>query len=274
MKNRTKQTGRRGFSLLELLAVMSIMAMLTTLAVTSYFSAIRGMTRRSSVKHLANTLILARQRACMEGTRVSVMVFNEVSGYDEQTKKEKIAPSYVVCKEVGRISFISQGTLIDEFASLDTMFGTAAIDANYLGSIRLYNLKNGGWSNVYPSVKKVEPEISSAYELALKGQEVLHKIPMFGFVINKKVPNPSPKKDSWNVGDSYGIEVVPINSLPRGFQFTALPRYDSAPICVTFRPDGSATPNVISILATQAPGGKSGVTVKEDGSITYDEKWN
>ena len=59
-----------GFSLLELLAVMSIMALLTTLAVTSYFSAVRGMGRRSAVNNLANTLIQARQRACMDNARV------------------------------------------------------------------------------------------------------------------------------------------------------------------------------------------------------------
>ncbi len=272
MNNRTTHTRRRGFSLLELLAVMSIMAMLTTMAVTSYFSAIRGMTRRSAVKHLANTLILARQRACMEGTRVSVMLFNEVTGYDEATKKEKIAPSYVVCKEIGRISFISQGKYyIDEFASLDKMFGTAAIDANYLGSIRIYNLQQGKWSNVFPSVAARETDMSSAYELALTGQEVMKKIPMFGFVVNTKVPNANAA--SWAVGDAYGIEAVPINSLPRGFQFADLPQYNSKPVCVTFKPDGSATAKVLSIQAMQAPLGRCSITVATDGSIKYDEKW-
>ena len=111
---KTGRRSRRGFSLLELLAVMSIMAMLSTLAVTSYFSAVRGMTRRSAVKHLANTLVVARQRACLEGSRMSVMIFNEVSRYEGS--KEIVIPSYVICKEVGRISFISQDKLVDELA--------------------------------------------------------------------------------------------------------------------------------------------------------------
>ena len=59
---------KRGFTLIELLTVMSIMGMLTTIAVTSYFSAIRGMARRSALKHLADTMVSARQRACMEPT--------------------------------------------------------------------------------------------------------------------------------------------------------------------------------------------------------------
>jgi prepilin-type N-terminal cleavage/methylation domain-containing protein len=271
MHNRTRQKSRRGFSLLELLAVMSIMAMLTTLAVTSYFSAIRGMTRRSAVKHLANTLILARQRACMEGTRVSLMVFNEVTGYDT-LGKVKIAPSYVVCKEVGRISFLSSGLLIDEFAPLDKMFGTTTYDSSYLGRIRIYNLTQGKWSNVLPSVK-AHPLTSraSAYQAA-KGVDVSYDIPAYGFVV-KDESNPNPA--SWNVGDSYGVEASPINSLPRGFQFTELRESLNKTICVTFQPDGSAgSAKNISILTTQPPVVKSSVSVQSDGSITYDEKWN
>ena len=74
----TPKRARRGFSLLELLAVMSIMAMLSTLAVTSYFGAIRGMASRGAKKHFQNTLLLARQRACIDGARVRLMAFYEV----------------------------------------------------------------------------------------------------------------------------------------------------------------------------------------------------
>jgi prepilin-type N-terminal cleavage/methylation domain-containing protein len=272
MNNRTKQKSRRGFSLLELLAVMSIMAMLTTLAVTSYFSAIRGMTRRSAVKHLANTLILARQRACMEGTRVSVMVFNEVSGYDN-AGREKIVPSYVVCKEVGRISSMSSGILIDEFAPLNKMFGTATLDASYLGSIRLYNLTQGKWSNVLPSVTEHKlTGRASAYQMAKSGTEVLYDIPAYGFVKNTKVPNQNDA--TWQAGDSYGIEAAPVSSLPRGFEFDELQESLSKVVCVTFKPDGSSTDKTVGIRTTQTPVTRSRVSVQSDGTITYDEKWN
>ncbi len=266
MKDRNAYKRRRGFSLLELLAVMSIMAMLTTLAVTSYFSAIRGMTRRSAVKHLANTLTLARQRACMEGTRVSVMVFNEVAGYDD-AGNVKIAPSYVVCKEIGRISAISGGKLVDEFAPLDKMFGTATLSADYLGSTRLYNLSRGKWSNVLPSVK--DATLTSRGSSYRNGQD--YDIPAFGFVINTKVPNPNGA--TWAVGDSYGVEASPINSLPRGFQFDELQESLSQVVSVTFEPDGKASDKLIRIRTTLPPITRSGVTVKSDGSVTYNEKW-
>jgi prepilin-type N-terminal cleavage/methylation domain-containing protein len=271
MHNRAKQKSRHGFSLLELLAVMSIMAMLTTLAVTSYFNAIRGMTRRSAVKHLANTLILARQRACMEGTRVSVMMFNEVSEYDA-AGKAKVMPSYAVCKEIGRLSFVSGTELVDEFAPLDKMFGTAASTAGYLGRIRLYNLTQGKWSNVRPSVKLHALPRPSAY------QNKNYLIPAYAFVVDEPAARSSAA--TWNVGDSYGIEASPINSLPRGFQFADLTDSINDSLCVTFQPDGSAVAGKNISISTVVPVGsgetvrRSSVRVDNTGSTQYDEKWN
>ncbi len=272
-KGTIKKGGRsRGFSLLELLAVMSIMAMLTTLAVTSYFSAIRGMTRRSAVKHLANTLILARQRACMEGTRVSVMIFNEIIGYD--AAQPRLAPSYVVCKAMGRISYLGNGALVDEFEPLDKMFGVSAAGASssYLGSFRLYNLTRGKWWNVVPTVTSVPlGGRASAYRTVAP-----YEIPAFGFVENTKVVNAN--RSDWQVGDSYGVEVAPVNALPRNFLFDTINDSISSVLTVTFQPDGSVADGgngvTIKILTTQVPITGSSVSVKSDGSITYDEKWN
>ncbi len=264
-----KRKRSRGFTLLELLAVMSIMAMLTTLAVTSYFSAIRGMTRRSAVKHFANSLILARQRACLEGVRVSVMVFNEITGYDGSDPT--VVPSYVVCKEVGKISFISQGKLIDEFAPLDKMFGTEAASASYLGSMRLYNLTQGKWWNVKPSVEKHDlTGRGSAYQ-----PSKVYTLPAYGFTKNMNVQNPNDA--TWNVGDTYGVEASPPGSLPKGFKFVELdgasnnePDNVSKVVCVTFLPDGTAQRDeTIRIRELLPPNTTAKIEVKSDGSINY-----
>jgi prepilin-type N-terminal cleavage/methylation domain-containing protein len=146
-----------GFSLLELLAVMSIMGLLTTVAVTSYFGAARGVARRGTIKHLVTTLTVARQRACMDNTRVSVVFYNELVGIEDEEVKgtgSAIIPSYVVCKEVGKITMISGNYLIDEFNALDKMFSTEVPDniGSYRGGFRLYNLTDGNFSFVYPWV--------------------------------------------------------------------------------------------------------------------------
>ena len=267
--------GRRGFSLLELLAVMSIMAMLTTLAVTSYFSAIRSMTRRSATKHLVNTFILARQRACMEGARVSVIIFNEVTG----EKDTDVTPSYVMCKEIGQLTFLNLPKLVDEFTEIDRMFGTKGYGDNYKGSMKLYNLTEGKWSHVYPWV--VPYQLNSRYSasgnphMTDSEQSMGYSLNVFAFKINPNVQN-SNGEPNWNVGDAYGIEVAPAGSLPRNFWFSTLQDSVTKVITVTFEPDGTATTadNTITISETQPPKFKNSITVASDGSINYNEDWN
>ncbi|HNX35096.1 MAG TPA: type II secretion system protein [Kiritimatiellia bacterium] len=290
MRNgRTQRADRHGFSLLELLAVMSIMAMLSALAVTSYFSAIRGMARRSAVKHLVNTLVLARQRACLEGSRISVVIYNAVSGYDKVSNEEIVVPSYVVCKEIGKISYQASEYLIDEFASLDKIFGSGE-NLNDLkedgerNSIRVYNLTNGGWWEVYPKVMEqngVFTDRASALEIAKNpAATVKYDIPAFAFVKNKSVANPN-EPSSWEVNDAYGIEAAPVNSLPRGFWFEKLKdKTNKGVICFTFLPDGTAifdsnnANGEVVLEEMEKPNKTLTIRVeKTDGSINYKEQW-
>ncbi|HPC49028.1 MAG TPA: prepilin-type N-terminal cleavage/methylation domain-containing protein [Kiritimatiellia bacterium] len=265
-----------GFSLLELLSVMAIVALLSTLAVTSYFNAIRGMTRRSAVKHLANSLILARQRACLEGVRVSVMVYNEVAGYNNKGDPECV-PSYVVCKEAGRVTALSGTTLVDEFTPLDKMFGTATEDdtvgSSYLGSMRLYNLTAGKWWQVTPTA--VSHNLTGRKSSYIADRK--YTIPAFGFKKNANVRNANDAM--WEVGDVYGLEAAPPGSLPKGFKFINLDgNSDSLPEnlnkveLVTFLPDGTAqkAPLTVTIRELLPPKLRGEVKVQKDGSIQYD----
>ena len=276
--DRVKRSARRGFSLLELLAVMSIMAMLTTLAVTSYFSAIQGMTRRSAVKHFVNALILARQRACLEGTRVSVVLFNEVTGYEKD--RELVAPSFVVCKEIGRISFVEANKFGDEFSDLGSMFNNAQTEtlkqnASYRGSIRIYNLTQGRWSQVRPwvSIEQV-----SDRESALK-PGTLYDMSVFAFQEYTTSEVPNANRATWKIGDSYGIEASPINSLPRGFEFVGMEtdgnNSSTKSKCITFQTDGRSTgDNGMIQIKVVGSSLKTTLNVQAEGSITYNEKWN
>jgi prepilin-type N-terminal cleavage/methylation domain-containing protein len=284
IRNSNKRRAARGFSLMELLAVMSIMALLTTLAVTSYFGAVRGMTRRSAVKHFANTLILARQRACMENSRISVVVFNEITGFEN----DDVTPSYVICKELGRLTYIRDvngvKNLVDEFSELDKMFGMANLGYAYRGSVKLYNLTQGKWSHVYPWVEQypfkkndgLSGRHSASGNPAMKAVEKSagYTLNAFAFGINENVKNLNDADNKWEVGDSYGIEASPPGSLPRHFLFSELNKSVSEAITITFTPDGRAENNeTIRIIETQPPNKISFVRVKTDGTIEYDERW-
>lgn len=266
---RTKRAcGRPGFSLLELLAVMAIMSMLTTLAVSSYFAAIRGMTRRSAVKHFANTLILARQRACMEGAFVSVVIYNEITG----VKDTDITPSYVICKGIGRVTYLGgSDKVIDEYTEIDRLFGTKSYGQNFRGSIRLYNLTQGKWWNVYPWVEAYPGlQRQSAY----KPTQIQTDLNVFAFEKNENVNNLN--EATWKIGDAYGIEAAPTGSLPHNFQFAALGDSASQVITITFKPDGSAVfrpSGTVRIIETQAQQRANTVTVTSDGVIDFNDKW-
>jgi len=262
--NRTIAT-RRGFSLLELLAVMSIMALLTTMAVTSYFSAIHGMARRGALKQLVNTLTLARQRACMDSARYSVVFFNEITG----TSDTDVTPSYVMSKEIGRITFLNGSFLIDEFAPLDRIFGVGQDTSSYLGNLRLYDLTRGGWSQVYPWALAY-----NGYQATSASTGKLYNLNTYALKKN----SPSRNEPDWQVGDAYGVEAAPIRFLPKGFQFSELRDNPNQAITLTFFPDGRAkwsTGNKIGLLETRPPKQSVDINVNSsDGLITYSETWN
>ena len=252
-----------GFSLLELLVVIAIMALLSTLAVTSYFGAVRGMAASSAKRHFESTLRLARQRACIDGTRVSLMVFNEIGSYkDNSTTVKDWIPAYVVCKELGRISFVGNNLLYDEFNDLDKLFGVQPltaeiIDDSKIGDIKLYNLTIGSWTMIRPYV------ISSTQEgdSTLLYSNATKPISAYAF---------QGKSASWKVGDAYGVEVTPVQKLPKGFTFASLGENDTAVQYVTFMPDGSAKAGKeFTIIGDEAAGGgRYPFTVSAEGKIT------
>ena len=68
---------KRGFTLLELLAVMAIMLILATIAVTSYRSMVSGSGVTASLAHLRQSLALARQQAIMQGKNAYVVFYQD-----------------------------------------------------------------------------------------------------------------------------------------------------------------------------------------------------
>ena len=269
--------GRDGFSLLELLAVMAIVAMLSTLAVTSYFSAIRGMSSRTARRGLTNALSMARQRACIDGCRVSLIIFNEAAGFDTSgSKVSDLAASYVVCRELGRFSFVREDRLFDEFADLNKLFreklSTDTSSDSVAGAIRLYNLSAGSWSLVRPYV--VKENVGSKADLLYSGNSFQIEAYAFQRLTGSGMQSSGGGNPTWKAGDSYGIEVMPVQSLPKGFSFRELNANASSDASltdvrhVTFEPDGSALAAATFTVESQDPNAK-GVkfTINKRGEI-------
>ena len=269
--------GRDGFSLLELLAVMAIVAMLSTLAVTSYFSAIRGMSSRTARRGLTNALSMARQRACIDGCRVSLIIFNEAAGFDTSgSKVSDLAASYVVCRELGRFSFVRVDLLFDEFADLNKLFreklSTDTSSDSVAGAIRLYNLSAGSWSLVRPYV--VKENVGSKADLLYSGNSFQIEAYAFQRLTGSGMQSSGGGNPTWKAGDSYGIEVMPVQSLPKGFSFRELNANASSDASltdvrhVTFEPDGSALAAATFTVESQDPNAKGAkFTINKRGEI-------
>jgi len=258
---------------MELLAVMAIMGILSTLAVTGYFSAVRGMTRRRAVSNLVAAINQARQRASIDGTRTALICYNVKHVVTPNVSDTKtFSPTYVICKALGRVtckdpSSVSGGVPLfgDEFTPLDKIFGAVSSGFSF-GSRRLYNLTTKDWSEVGDTV------ILGAYNLNLKSGLTGENLPTSEMLwcFTKK----SGGNATWNVGDLYGIEVSPPEILPKNIYFQTLGAGDGQ-ITVLFDSDGcpkneSGTPTTVTISVFDKTTEMlfATLTVQTDGSVT------
>ena len=254
-----KQKNMRGFSLMELLAVMAIMGILSTLAVTGYFSAVRGMSRRRAVSNLVAALNQARQRASIDGTRTALICYNTLHANNaDVTDPKTFSPTYVVCKALGRVTYFSGSKIGDEFTPLDKIFGAVSSSFSF-GSRRLYNLSEKGWWDVRDTVElgAYGPNLKSG----LTGEDLPTSEMLWCFT---KMGNGSA---SWKVGDLYGIEVSPPEILPKNIYFGDLGAEDQKQINVIFLPDGSVEGDKGISLKAQNGTVIATLTVQADGRV-------
>jgi len=268
-----KQKNKRGFSLMELLAVMAIMGILATMAITGYFSAVRSMSRRRAVSNLMASLTQARQRACIDGTRTALVCYN-VKSEATSSDLKTVYPTYVVCKALGRVTSNSGGKIGDEFTPLDKIFGVkpppsaAATSSSYssFGSRRLYNLSRTGWTDVEVTV---EPgTYIGDFSSGLTGipvQDPPELLWCFSAANNNTGMGIS--DSSWQIGDMYGIDISPPGIFPKNVFFGKLMADDKSQINVMFYPDGRAKAESIAIIAQD---GKTIATIIVDatGNVT------
>lgn len=98
MKTRSRSSAKKGFTLVELLLVISVMAILLLFAVPAFQDIGRGSRMRAAVNQLTSTINLARQWAITKREKVYIIFPDDhPSLYSSaQNHKEKALRSYVV----------------------------------------------------------------------------------------------------------------------------------------------------------------------------------
>ena len=263
-----------GFTLVELIVVIGLMAMLATVSTGAYFAVTRGMAARGAVQDVASIIRFAQQACLIDQVPTAVLFYNYRS--DRASSGGDAYGRAVAIKMTGRISYVadggttanggtvSTGFLVDEFADWNQSFTHESDVGTKALSVRLYRMNNeselkSGYlkcsSLLYNWVGYVALDRFNAEYMvgagakvedwcAAKDPPVTSPYPngvSYRWGLPFHVKNNGIDKSSWKIGDAYGME---ISSITRARSYLVGPTAPagtkieaSAPKALVFWPD-------------------------------------
>lgn len=247
LRSRNDVRGARGFTLVELLVSIGLMALLATLSTTGYYAASRGMADRGAVTDVRSIIRSAMQRALVDQMPTAVLFYNQRLRVDGD-ETEVVFGTAVAVRTAGRISVIQDGLLCDEFADLQQTYSTnrTSSSSSADAGMRLYRMASVTDENGYEKCRTlVESSVSRTSDLAdslVATVSNLTDIAYWGFKVHTR--NNGPAAAAWSVGDAYGMEIASVQ-LPHGYIFggnaPSASSYDpvnpSGTKCLVFTPD-------------------------------------
>lgn len=246
------------FTLVELIVVIGLMALLSTISTAGYFAVTRGMAARGVIQDTASLIRVAMQSCLVDQVPTAVLFCNYRD--DQEAKGGDCYGKAIAVRMAGRVSYLASASvngggnlLVDEFADWDTSYSTRPSTGNAQLGIRFYNmsrdkLKGGilrcsslmcsyvmqtSFSTDYmiSTGKKVEEWCSSANKDGNRYR--------WGLPFHPK--NDGISMSEWKIGDAYGTEIGQL-TLPRNYIFgTSVPKKiklePANPSALVFTPD-------------------------------------
>lgn len=112
---------KKAFTLIELLAVMAIMVLMSAVIIASYFGMTRGAAMRAATNHVFAALQQARQMAIMRG-RATYIIFSQPAGPPPGEA------SLSICRHEGTTTEGSVGTTFtDKYTELDEIIAGVSV---------------------------------------------------------------------------------------------------------------------------------------------------
>ena len=224
---------KKGFTLVELLAVIGLMGLMGAMAIGGYSAVVRGMADRAALDAAKGILDSARQRANLDRKTTYVYLFDEVMKVDSEMSAGLVTGIAIAVRPVGRISAVLQGIYCDEFADLNRTY--ASLDAESgesdsaseakASTMRLYSISQKDFAVVKEGVFRVGPQMNDTLETADEGSSsgttgggvegedfIKEKFYYYGF-------KPTDGGNAtFAAGEEYGQEFA-VTRLPPGYTF-------------------------------------------------------
>lgn len=216
---------KRGFTLLELLVVVGLMAMLGTISVNGYRAVVRGMEERSAISAASSFIRAARQRAQIDNKPVAILYWNEMLKDKTEDEQAIIVGKAIAVRQAGRITGVDGKYLLDEFGDLDQGYKVAedGEDPDEKSLFKIYKLEPNGNCQV--------AEVSTEVRAYTKDNN--HPLEVVANHYFKSSASERNNADpyvtsyafcqcggdaSFNVGDAYATEFAQV-TLPHGYTF-------------------------------------------------------
>ena len=256
---------RSGFTILELIAVIGIIAVIGTAVIGGFSGMMKSVARRNAADSVRRALNLSRQEACVDG--------NDTYFYPVDVDR------YALVRKAGTITGVGTGSrtvkfngvdefqtsisggkwILDAYADLSSSTEAFVVDKDLSNSELVDRFKDYGGSMVFDMNDGVFTTVAFS---PFRDNDV----DAWVFGINGT--------SSFAIGDDYGWVAHPIQSLPQGYVFkgtynTSTGKYKSTHgICVHFKPDGSVENAVTLTLERPEDGTEIEITISELGKIT------
>ncbi|MGN0852852.1 MAG: Tfp pilus assembly protein FimT/FimU [Kiritimatiellia bacterium] len=212
----TRTRAARGFTLVELLVTIGLMALLATLATTGYYAASRGMADRGAVTDAKSIIRSAMQRALIDQVPTAVLFYNQRLRDDSSDDESEICVGTAVAIRMsGRFSHVFSDMLVDQFADLQQTYPTTQLSAGGDSGMRIYRMASvdEGYEKCKTIVESSVRKKDGINEYLVASVSNLVNVSYWGFKYSSRNANAN-----WKVGDAYASEIASLQ-LPHGYIF-------------------------------------------------------
>ncbi len=225
-------TMKKGFTLVELLAVIGLMGLMGAIAIGGYSAVVRGMSDRAALDAAKGIIDAARQRANLDRKKTYVYLFDEVVKVDSEMSAGIVNGVAIAVRPVGRVSAVVGDLICDEFGDLANTYASLSAEEGSSDSemeasastMKLYSIPQKDFALVKEGVFKTSVQVNRTLETpdgdsdetatGVSGEDwVNRRFYYYGF---KRVGGGA----TFSAGDEYGQEFA-VARLPPGYTFSS-----------------------------------------------------